>query len=312
MSAIIKACNVSNTPKNTGKECDTAMLAAAMYIALQPGTTFTDTDLLDPLTWMIGLIQQRKAFPLFGSSAPIQGINNNKESDVIVTLDDGTQVFLRYGAYNPMYETTKGGLCYAAALQSFLNSGYDLLQLDISGQMLASKTSTAATYRGMHSSFMYAPSPDMADLKTTPYKNKFMISFRPEELVNNGIIFTGAKPLLDLVGLIDTDLTSTTTTQTTTNIFFGVKTECARLDLVAKYPSAIITLTNFIIKNKATGAVVTPSAGLVVGGEVKLTGTYVSGQTYTVIGSAPSIWATNLIPGYDASTAGSSVDILIP
>lgn len=311
MSAIVKACSVNTNIKNTGKECDTAMVATAMLIAIHSSVTFTLTDMLDPVTWLTLLIQQRKAFPLFGQQAPINTINNNAESDILVTLDDGTQVFLRYGIYNRLFETISGGFCYAESLQSLNKSGYRLLEIDQQGQMLARKNSDG-TFSGFITTFMYAPSPTWADFKTNPYKNRFQISFSPVEIVNNGIIFENAESLLSMMGLIDIKYTLAAAA-TTTKLKFNVLTECAEGDLVALFPSVIVDLDLYIVTNKATGAVVTPSAAAIVSGHLELTGVFVSGQTYHVIGSTPAVWQTNLLPGYDGSSTGSNgIDIVIP
>jgi hypothetical protein len=109
--AIIKACKISNRPKNTGKQCDIAMVATAMIIAVQSGLKFDDADLADPIAWLTTLIHEKKAFPMFGQKAPIREIANDTEGDQIVTLDDGLKVFLRYGLYNRTFGTTSGGLC---------------------------------------------------------------------------------------------------------------------------------------------------------------------------------------------------------
>jgi len=123
--AIKKACSFKNTVLNTGKECDVAMVAPAMLIAVPRSYKFTDTDLLSPDAWMDTLIHASlatRAFPLFGQQAPINDVTNDSEGDTTVTLGDGTKVFLRYGMYNRTLETIAGGLCYAKSLASFLKS----------------------------------------------------------------------------------------------------------------------------------------------------------------------------------------------
>lgn len=308
--AIVKACTITNNVKNTGKECDTAMVATAMLIAMQRGLTFTDTDLLDPDAWLTTLIHQKKAFPLFGQYAPIREITNNKEQDAIVTLDDGLQVFLRYGLYNRMFATTSGGLCYAESLQSLLNSGYDIIEIDQQGQMLARKN-TDGTYSPLITDFMYSPSPTLADFKNTPYKNHFQYSFSPVELVNNGIIFKGATSLLSKQGLIDAKITEGTQAETTTKIYIGVESVCAGDDLVAKFGGSLGTfVNNFVVKNASTLAVITPSAAAIVSGEIELTGVFATGQTFRIWGAAPTQWLANVVEGYDASE--NYVDISIP
>src|SRR5688572_23319744 len=117
--AIKKACIIGNSIKNTGKECDAAMGPTAMLIAVPPSTLITLEDLEDPTEWIRPLLHAPKAsrvYPFFGNVAPINTINNNAEGDTTVTMDDGTIVFLRYGIYNRLFETTSGGLCYARAL----------------------------------------------------------------------------------------------------------------------------------------------------------------------------------------------------
>lgn len=208
MSAIIKACLVGNSLKNTGKECDTSMVATAMLIAVPPTLEITDADLEDPLAWILPLMhadKQHRVYPFFGLKAPINVVTNNAESDILVTLDDGTQVFLRYGIYNRIFETIAGGLCYAQSLQGLNKSGYNIIEIDQQGQVLLCKNPNG-TKRGLNSSFMYAPSPIMADFKNTPYKNRFQYSFSPVELVQNGEIFTGGGSLLQLMGLIDSQI----------------------------------------------------------------------------------------------------------
>ncbi len=308
--AIRKACLVSTTPKNTGKQCDSAMVATAMMIALQSGLTFDQDDLDDPITWMTLLIHQKKAFPLFGNKAPVCEIKNEKEADIIVTLDDGTKVFLRYGIYNRSLGTTKGGLCYAEALASFLNSGYDLMEVDQQGQLLV-RDNGDDTYGGLLSSFMYGPSPDMADFKNTPYKNWFSYSFSPVELVNNGVIFNGGTALLSLQGLIDAKITNGGIASIT-KLKIGVETTCSEDDLVVRFGNDLgADVTNFRIEaTDALGTPVVPSAAAIVSGVIELTGTYVSGKTYRVWGTSPETWLGNDVEGYDASE--NFVDILIP
>lgn len=308
--AIIKACKITNRVKNTGKQCDSAMVATAMLIAMERGLTFDDDDLADPVNWLKDLIHQRKAFPLFGQLAPIREINNNKEADIEVTLDDGLRVFLRYGLYNREFKTTSGGLCYAESLMSFLNSGYDIVEIDQQGQMLA-RNNHDGTYSALISDYLKGMSPDLADFKNTPYKNGFGWSFSPIELVNNGIIFTGAAALLSMQGLIDAKITKAAAA-TTTKLKIGVETTCSDDDLVAKFGSALGTyVNNFRVEDVAAlGTPVVLSAAAIVTGWIELTGTFTTAHTYRVWGTDPTAWKANLVEGYDASE--NFVDILIP
>lgn len=310
MSAIIKACLVANTVKNTGKECDISMGPTAMLIAVPQNLSFDDDDLLVPLTWLKTLMHAGagvRVFPFFGQKAPIRMITNNQENDVTVTLDDGSTRFLRYGFYNRIFATTSGGLCYAQALASLNQSGYNIIEIDKQGQMLVHDNGDG-TYTGLQTDFMYSPAPQLADLKSTVYMNRFQMSYDPDEMVQNGLILEGALPLLALMGLIDCEITRAAA-PTTTKLKIGVQTECAETDLVALLGAPIAQVTNFIVTNTATGAVVTPSAAAIVGGLIELTGVFVSGQIYTVSGNLASVLYTNGVIGYDFVT---SVDITIP
>lgn len=312
--AIIKACAVTTSVKNTGKECDIAMVAAAMFIALDPTVTFTLTDLEQPVPWLIGLIQERKAFPLFGYEAPIRSIKPSSDSDTIVTLDDGLKVFMKYGVYTTEYGTTSGGLCYAKALASFLNSGMRMLKIDQIGQMMARKNNDG-TFSGLITDFMYAPAPIEADFTSTPYMNRFQLSQNPGEIMNNGIVFRNANALLAMMGLIDAEILAGTQVATTTEVYVKVTTECKGTDLIDQIGADLAKAAMYKIKNKATGANVVITAAAIVGGELKLSATLVSAQTYTIVGATPEVWGaqTPAVNGYDASdTGGGGVDILIP
>lgn len=307
--ALRKACQVGSSVKNTGKECDISMGPTAMIICVPPALKFTENDLSDPVAFITGLIHaaaSQRVYPLFGSKAPIRSINNGAESDVTVTMDDGTTIFVRYGVYNRVYETTSGGLCYAQALTSFNQEGYSFLEVDKTGRLLARKNADG-TFSGLLSSFMYAPSPILGDFRSV-YRNRFQLSFDPTEMVNNGYIFEGGQALLSLTGLIDTILKKGAAA-TTTQLFVKVLTECAETNLASLFPNELPLVANFKVTNKVTGAVVPITAATIVGDDVRLTGTFVAGQTYRVTGTAPSVWLANGIEGYDGQT--NYVDITV-
>ena len=305
--SIIKACMVANTIQNTGKECDKAMGPAAMLIAVPKRFTFTLTDLADPTMWLNTLIHASKAtrvYPLFGQSAPIREISNDKENDVIVTLDDGSSILIRYGFFNRMFSTTNGGLCYAKALQSLNSSGYSIIEIDKEGQMLC-KDNGNDTYSGLVVDFMYAPSPTLSDLKN-PYKNHFKMSYDSREYVQHGIILAGASNLLALEGLIDAKIVNLAST--TTYLAIDVVTDCGNADLVALLGAPWLLPANFIVKD-VTGASVTITAVTNVGGHLHLAGAFTSAAVYTVTGAAPSVLLANSIDGYEII---NTVSITIP
>lgn len=308
MGTIKKACGIKVSVGNTGKECDTSMVATAMLIAVHPSLKFTQADLDNATDWLTEQIHKQKAFPMFGTKAPIRKIENNAEADVTVTLDDGLIVFMRYGVYNRVFSTTSGGFCYAKSLSSFNKSGYNIIEIDQTGQMLVRKN-TDGTFSGFIADFMYSPSPVLADFTSTPYMNRMQLSYSPQEIVNNGVIFEGASELLSFMGLIDSEITQAAPA-TTTKLIVGVQTECAEADLVELFGAAFAHAALFSVTNKATGAAVTITGAAVVGTNVELTGVFASGQTYTVKGTSPEVWLGLDIEGYDASTLG--VDITIP
>jgi hypothetical protein len=283
-----------------------------MLIAVPPSLVITAANLLDPIAWITPLMHASKGsrvYPFFGEVAPINDIRSNNEADKLITLGDGTQVFLRYGVYNKVYETIAGGLCYAAALQSLNKSGYNIIQIDQTGQMLLHANGDD-TWKGLITSFMYSPSPLEADFDN-PYKNRFQLSHTPVELVQNGEVFTGAGALLGLMGLLDAKITKASAA-TTTKLKIAVSTDCAGADLVARLGANLGThANNFDVQDVATlGTPVALSAAAIVTGWIELTGTFTTGNTYRVRGALPSAWLANGISGYDAED--SYIDILIP
>lgn len=311
---IKDACLIGNNLINTGKECDTSMTAAAQLWAFPPDFSFTLADYQDdPVGFLEPYMHEdigKRVYPFFGLKAPINNIENAAGSDVLVTLDDGTPVFLRYALYTSTYETEAGGLCYAKSLQGLNKSGYNISVIDQIGQQLLA-VNADKTLRGLITNFMYAPAPKQSDLKSTPYLNRFQWSYSPIELVQNGKIFSGASPLLQLMGLIDCEIIAGTTTQSITHIYISVQTECAKNNIASKF-GATPEVANFIITDKADGSVVTPTGAVLTGTEIAIAGTFVSGHTYHVVGNTPKTWynGTPKIIGYDGSNDG--IDIVIP
>jgi hypothetical protein len=312
MSAIIKACGIKTTIKNTAKICDVAMGATAMLIAVPKTFTFTEVDLEDPVEWLTNAIhaaEASRAYPFFGQQAPIRTITNAADNDVMVDLDDGSKMFLRYGFFNRTFETTAGGIGYAKVLQSLNRSGYSIIEIDKEGKMLV-RQNLDGTFGGLLIDFMYSPSPILPDFKTTPYKNRFMLSYDPVEYVQNGVIFSGAEQLLSMMGLTNAEITNGGTASTT-KLKVGVRTKSTKTDLVALFGVALgEEVDNFVVTNKATGVAVVPTAADIASGVVELAGTYTSGATYIINGAAPSVWLGNDVDGYDGSDG--AVEIAIP
>jgi len=307
--ALTKACNVSTALKNTGVDCNVAMGPTAMIVAVPPTFTFSSADLADPLTWFtknVNEVPSKRIYPIFGNSAPVRAITSNKEADVIATLDDGSQTFIRYGFINKVLSTTNGGLCYAAALQSFVQCGYRILEIDKAGHMLA-RNNDDGTYGGIRCDFMYSPSPDTADF-SNPWKTNFQISIDPVEYVGAGIIFAGAQPLLDVDGLIDVKFTDGGG-HSTTKLIVGLESECGGTDMVALLGTSLNSATLYNVTNVATGAPVTISTVTQVAGKLNLAGTFTAATKYSVTGKDAQAWYTATIIGYDANGA---VQVQVP
>ena len=265
MSAIVKAYNVSTLVANTGIECGTALQATAMILVVPPNFSFTLSDLTNPLTWIKSKINASKAnriYPMFGQQAPIREIQSKQPNDAIVTLDDGLQVFLRYGFYNREFGTTSGGIKFAKALQTFNASGYRIIEIDKQGMMLC-RNNGDGTYGGLICDFMYSPSPTMADLKSNPYKNHFSISYNPIEIFQNGEIFANCSQLLSLQGLVDSTVSIVSAiTAGETSFDLNISTSLVNTDLLAQIGySAWAVAGNFIVVTDLTTNTVLTTTG---------------------------------------------------
>lgn len=309
MGALIKACQKSGSIKNTGSECHESMGPTTMLFAVPPGATWTATEMADFKAYLKTQIHATKAarvYPLFGPSVPIRKITLSKESDVIPVMDDGTPIFVRYGSLTKAYATTEGGICYAEALMSLNKSGYSIIELDNADQLLF-RDNGNGTFSALKTTFMYSPSPDVADFKNPAYTN-FQISYRPEEYVKFGTIYQDDSGISDLVGLLDAAVTDATASSTT-KLKIGVETVCGLTDLVATIGAPLATMSNFVVKKKTDGTTPTITAAAIVGGHIELTGTFTTATVYTVALAAPSVLLGNMVSGYEGLV---SVDITIP
>jgi len=304
MGALVKACNKSASIKNTGSECNDSMGPTAMMYAVPKNLKWTATDMLDFATYLETKIHADKTtriYPLFGPSVPIRKITTSKEADVIPVMDDGTPIFVRYGSLTRAFSTTEGGLCFAQALQTLNKSGYSILEVDNANQILM-RQNDDGTYSALGTTFMYSPSPDLADLKNPGFTN-FQISYRPEEYVGFGVIFQGDSSISDLIGLYDTDVIDATGSSTT-KLKVLVKTDCGQTDLIALLGSALAVITNFVVTKVSDGSTVTITAAAIVSGHIELTGTFTSAAKYSVNLAAPAVLlaATIPVPGYEGVT----------
>lgn len=320
--AVVKACSLQDTIKNMGITCNRQIGAAAMIACLPPDLKATLDNLSDPDWWKEKLHAEasQRIVLLFGNKAPIQMFDPAEENDVTVTLDNGATFLIRLGFYNTTYGTANGSLCYAQALQSLINSGYSILEIDQQGQTIAydnkdETVSEAGTYSGILPQFMYAPKPQRANLKDKVYMNKFFISTDPQLMLQNGVLLAGFNFLLNINGgLIDVDIKDT---GDSTGAYLQVKMliECTDENLVAKLGAKWEFANNFILKNvddlSVTVAIDSVSVEDGTDGEkvLRVAATMASGETYRLYSASALIWFGHLIVGYEGV---NYVDITIP
>ena len=312
--SLVNACSIAATSKNTGTECSEALKATAQIILAPKNAIITAANLQSFTAYVITMTHAAKAirwYPLFGSSAPIRTITDAAGNDIIETTDDGASHFIRYDMFRRTFETTEGGLCLAQALQSFIGNAYGFIEVDITGQV-AMKNNGNNTWSPFPVNLLYAPTPKLANFKTT-YKNQFSLDFNPTIYIGKGQIFGSdiTEDLIDTTGLIDSQVTVPAgATQSVTNLFVNVNTICANTDLVTTVGAALaIGTTNFAIQNSLTKATVPYTAATVIPAvttpsgitpaQVRLTGTFVSGQSYLVSLAVPSVLLAANVEGYE-------------
>lgn len=300
--ALQEACEVTSSQKNTGGGCDDVLGPSTMIFAGPPGTVIpsTETDIVSWIKEKIHADASARIYPFFGNARPLWTVTDNVGEDVTETSDyTGEVAFIRPGVVNREYQTTKGGLCFADAIISFRNSGKYFFEVDKDGKYILKKNSDGS-YSLIPTLNLGGKSPIQAT-GTTQYKNRFGLSF-DGDAYRGAKVFKNGLGLLDLKGLEDVDVTEGDGVSSITKLYVKVTTECSSTDLVDLLDVALADVDNFIILDEA-GAVVTPSAIAIVNGEIELTGTFVSGDSYTVsLASAADLY-TNGIFYYEGISA---------
>ena len=308
--ALINPCIPGSTIKNTGSECSDAMLATYMLIMVPEAATWTATDELDftaKVQTMVHAPAATRWWPLFGRNAKINGITDSPEGDVVETMEDGSKAFIRNGMFNRTFLTTKGGDCFAKALQA-MDKHYAFIEIDAEGKVKR-LVNADGTFSGIPVNVAFAPTPELANLKTT-FKNKFTLDFSPIDYINNAGIVKGdaTEDILSIRGLFDSRVDAGSGTHSTTKIYLDVSTICGETDLVALYTGTgagtIGQISNFVV-TAAAGTPITPSAVAIVAGEVELTGVFTTGTNITVALAAPSVLKTNGLEGYEGTVSAT-------
>lgn len=304
--AMINPCLAGLTIKNTGVECSEAMLAT-YAIVMMPKSAFWDSsdeaDFTGYLNDRLHDVAGSRWYWLFGRAAKVNGITDSPEADVYETMEDGSKSFIRNGMFNRTFMTTKGGDCFAKALQSIPHD-YAFIEIDAEGKVKRLEN-TDGTFSGFPVNVAAAPTPELANF-TKGFKNKFTLDFSPADYVNNGSIVKGdsTEDILSLKGLLDTDVLQGAGTNSTTKIYVKVRTECAQTDLVALYGATLAAVGNFVVKN-GNNSTNTPSAAAVVAGEIELTGTFTTSTNITVSLAAPSVLLAAGIVGYEGVSSAT-------
>lgn len=206
--ALINPCIPGSTIKNTGVECSDKMLATYMLVMMPQAAFWTGFDELDFTGYTETMTHAPLAtrwWPLFGRNAKINGITDSPESDVIEKMDDGSSDFIRNGMYNRTFLTTKGGDCFAKALAA-MDHNYAFVEIDAEGKVKR-MVNADGTFSGFPVNLAYAPTPELANLKTT-FKNKFNLDFSPIDYIQHGSIVKGdaTEDILSVRGLFDTEV----------------------------------------------------------------------------------------------------------
>lgn len=293
--ALQEACDVDVSVRNTGGGCDKMLGTSKMIFAAPPGL-FIPADVDDIVAWakeQIHAAPSARLYPFFGYAKPLWNVVYNDSDDVNETSEyTGEIAFIRAGVSNRVYETTKGGLCLAKSLISFRNSGYEFFEVDGDGNYALTKQSDG-TYTLITTLNMGGKSPSFAT-GTTQFKNRFSISFDPTNYIN-ATVFSDGAGLLSLKGLEDVDVyvDDTSTPSTNTYLYVKIKTECGSKDLVELLDTALNNPALFEVTD-SYGDPVTISAALVIGNEVRLTGTFSPGIYFVALMDSETLYAEDI------------------
>jgi hypothetical protein len=305
MSALVSPYDVAASGGvNTGFEGEAVLGTAKGLILVPGGAKWAKSAMTDPVTFFKNKIHDAGSARFFPMLTGIFDFAVTKEGDVTEANPvQGTTRSIRLGGLTIVYTFEKGGLPLAKAMLGFFQKGYSFIPVDQEGKFMV-KENTDGTLSGLKTNEITPSfSPTTA---TTAFKNILTVSTQYNDYVN-AQLYKSDTPL-DFMGLIEVETTSAGG-QSTTKLRVNVKTKDKGTDLIAQYGSSLAVLSNFVVTNKATGAVVTPTAIAIVNGVIEITGTYTSGQTYNVKLAAPSVLLGNNIEGYAGETYGA--DILI-
>jgi hypothetical protein len=306
--ALIKALSASTRLNNTGNLGGAALGPSKMFFALPPNLVIPSgtTDIVVYMKAQIHAASASRVYPLFGYSAPLWDVTNNNGQNITETSNYTGEIdFIRTGANNRTYITKADGrgFAFANALNSFRNSGYAFMDIDSTGLYLLVQNSDGS-YSGVPALYMGGEGFQPAT-GTTNAKIQFSLAFDPDAYAS-GTVFQGGLGLLNLKGLQDAKVLAGSQTQTITNVFVKVESVSTDADLIGSNAS-LATLGNFLVTDHSGGAPVTVTAVAIVNGEIRLTGTYVSGHSYDVALAAASVLYGNNVFYIEGQQIGTVV-----
>lgn len=293
--ALAEACSVTTSIKNPGGGCDKmlgpskGLFAGPTDLVIPAGTT----DIVAYMKQQIHAGPGARVYPIANFIRPLFDMQVTAAQPVKETSPyTGEEIRIRSGTENRVYKTKSGGLCLAKAWASFANSGLGFMDIDGAGLYTLFKNSDGS-YSFITALNMGGGGFDTAT-GTTVFKNNFPLSYDPDQYIN-AKVFSNGFGLLSLKALEDVDVTAGTQTQTATNIFVNVTTECGGKDVIALLGSGLAQITNFVVTNSLTGVAVTITAAAIIGGEMRLTGSFTSGQSYNVaLAPATTLYTNNV------------------
>lgn len=314
MTAAVEACDVAQSVRNTGVECDTSFGLLAQIIAAPMLFRTPLTDVEAEFDAAISADPGGRVYPISGDAAPIASVTNSNESDVTETLPNGQVIFIRAGYINLDLYTIRGGICFYDKLSSFIGTGFGFFLVDVDGKIMAKKfvdsTTGAVTYGPIGATLQGVKPTFTTD--TTVYKNNYTLSLNPSEL-RTAKILTGGANLLAVTGLIDVVIKKTAAASTTI-IKVGANTECANSNMFNLYAAGLADVDAWVVyDNAAPTTPITPTSVTqdATNKGWNLNGTWIPGHTYKVYFTTPANMRTaTVVEGFDGTIDYAT--ILIP
>lgn len=308
--AFDNPCLLDENVVNTGTECNDAMGPTALILLGDSSIEFTkaqiEGDMLATLETAIHASGKGRVYPLFGNNAPIRDIQNTNGDNVLEEMPDGSTAFVRSGKFTRLFLTKEGGDCLAKILYQMNGSSLGFIEVDANNKVKMRKLANG-NYGFIPVNMIDAPLPSLASF-TEVFKNAFRMNFDPKYYVKEAVTFVSSEDLTGLSGLVNAEIVAGTQAAATTYVFVKVQSVCANTNLVAEFPTEIVEIDNFVVKEGTT--VITPSAVAIVGGEVKITfAAQTSGDIITVTGANAATLKANGIEGFDIV---SGVSITLP